>query len=83
LSRNKPFTLREIRGKLPRVGDKRMEKPTVDATPGHASPKKPQECVVVYVHPANLWYTVRFKNGVRECYKLPAVEYHFNGGFAR
>lgn len=51
---------------LPKVGDVRMEIPTTPDKQGGQL----QECVVVEVNPAHLWYRVRFKDtGFIECYK--------------
>ena len=36
--------------------------------------REPQPCVVTYVNRRHLWYEVKFKNGIRECYKLPRVK---------
>jgi len=68
------FTARTLRAKLPKLGETRMETPTVDETPGHSVPKKPKMCVVVYVNPEHVWYTVQFNDGTRESYKLPPVK---------
>jgi hypothetical protein len=59
---------------LPKVGDVRMERPTIDETTtvkGSVFQNAPQRCVVVAVHPGHLWYTVQFENGIRESYKVP------------
>lgn len=57
---------------LPRVGDIRLEVPTI-TDEGRAQLKKPQRCVVVEVNSAHLWYRVEFDNGFRESYKVPKV----------
>jgi hypothetical protein len=72
-----------IRAQLPKIGEKRLEIPTVDETPGIVTPKKPRECVVVYVNLTTCWYTVQFEDSVRECYKLPRVKTGVNGGILR
>ena len=59
---------------LPKVGDKRMERPTISETTntiGSIQQNDPQPCVVVLVHPGHLWYMVQFENGIRESYKVP------------
>ena len=59
---------------LPKVGDKRMERPTINENTnsrGSIYRNDAQPCTVVYVHPAHLWYTVQFEYGVRESYKVP------------
>lgn len=57
-----------LKALLPKVGDVRIEVPTIPDKQGPA----PQECVVVEVHPAHLWYRVRFTgSGFYECYKVP------------
>lgn len=64
----------EARLLLPKVGDKRMERPTISETTntiGSIQQNEPQRCVVVLVHPGHLWYTVQFENGIRESYKVP------------
>lgn len=63
------MTKEEIRNMLPRVGDRRMEVPTV--MKGKSYSREPQPCVVVYVNRSHLYYEVQFANGVRESYKLP------------
>lgn len=68
------LTMRTIRERLPKLGEKRLEIPTVDDTPGVQMPKKPRKGVVVYVHPKNCWYTVQFEDGIRESYKLPHLK---------
>jgi hypothetical protein len=69
-----PLSRAELQRLLPKVGDRRMERPTIDeTTPSRGSVQytKPQRCVVVAVHPGHLWYTVQFENGIRESYKVP------------
>ena len=56
---------------MPKVGDRRMERPSSDDTTGNSMRKEPQPCTVVLVHPGHLWYMVQFDNGFRECYKVP------------
>ena len=59
----------EVRQLLPKVGDIRMEIPTIQDAVESAGPKK---CVVTEVNTAHLWYRVRFeKSGFYECYKVP------------
>ena len=59
----------EVQQLLPKVGDIRMEIPTVQDGVESAGPKK---CVVTEVNTAHLWYRVRFeKSGFYECYKVP------------
>lgn len=68
------ITKEQARRQLPELGERRMETPTVDETHGIQTAKKPRECVVVYINPVNLWYTVQFKIGVRESYKVPHLK---------
>ena len=69
------FTIEEARAQMPKVGDVRWEIPTIDESSGHVvTLKKPQKCVVVDVRPENLWYTVRFENGIKESYKVPRLK---------
>lgn len=56
---------------MPKVGDRRMERPVSDETTGSLMRKEKQPCTVVLVHPEHLWYMVQFDNGFRECYKVP------------
>lgn len=76
LSRDKVLAL------LPKVGDERMEYPTIDETQSISGSETAQRCVVVAVYPDRLWYTVQFENGIRESYKVPKCE-STNGGPAR
>ena len=66
------LTIRTLRAQLPKLGEKRMESPTVDETSGINTPKKPRACVVVYVNRKHCWYTVKFEDGTRESYRVPA-----------
>ena len=77
------ITKEEAQALLPKVGDERMEYPTVDDTPGHTLPKEPKRCTVVAVYPAHLWYIVQFENGVRESYKVPNIKPTSPGGGSR
>lgn len=62
------ITIQDARNMLPKVGDVRVEIPTIPDKQG----PRPMECVVVEVHPAHLWYRVRFTgSGFYECYKVP------------
>lgn len=64
----------DLRAALPKVGDRRVETPTVFATSGLTDMlRQPQTCRVVLVNREHLWYTVEFENGFRETYKLPHV----------
>lgn len=65
------LTKKRIREMLPKLGEKRMESPTVDETQGIHMTKEPRECVVVYVNRAHCWYTVQFEDGTRESYRIP------------
>lgn len=65
------ITKDELRHQLPKVGDIRMEVPS---NPFHHDPPA-EKCVVIEVHPAHLYYRVRFKaTGFTECYKVPKTE---------
>jgi hypothetical protein len=73
----------EARRLLPKVGDHRMERPTIDETTssrGAVQQTAPQRCVVVEVNEAHLWYTVQFENGFRESYKVPKSKPSYGGG---
>ena len=63
------MTKDEVRDLLPKVGERRMEVPTILKDKGYHNEERP--CVVVYVNRKNMWYTVQFENGIRESYKLP------------
>ena len=65
------ITKKKAQEQLPKLGERRMEIPTVDATQGYQIAKEPRIGTVVYVNPVNLWYTVQFENGIRESYKVP------------
>lgn len=59
----------ELIRSLPKVGDKRMEVPTISDKVDGAPPQK---CRVVEVNSRGLWYRVQFINtGFIECYKVP------------
>ena len=66
------MTKDEVREMLPKVGDRRMEVPTV--LKGEGYNKEPRPCVVTYVNRLHMWYEVKFKDGTRESYKLPRTE---------
>lgn len=75
-------TVRAAMAELPKIGDVRWERPTVDSGMGHMDIlHKPQKCIVVDVRPEHLWYTVQFENGIRESYKVP--RYEPEGGAAK
>ena len=66
------MTKAEVREMLPRVGDRRMEVPTILADKSHNKELRP--CVVTYVNRRHLWYEVKFQDGTRESYKLPRIK---------
>lgn len=66
------FNKHEARRLLPKVGERRMEIPTIAEAGGYN--EKPQPCVVVEVNEVHLWYTVRFENGFKESYKVPRLK---------
>ena len=81
--RQLPMRCAELQALLPKLGEKRMERPTIDETTpsrGTIQYTKPQRCVVVGVHPEHLWYTVQFENGIRESYKVPKCRPLYGGG---
>ena len=74
-------TINEARAMLPRVGDTRWEVPTI---PDKNQDRPAQECEVVEVNAAHLWYRVRFKkSGFTECYKVPRLKPVQQGGPSR
>lgn len=63
----------ELLAMLPKMGEQRMETPTLSKM--QSGPEaRPQPCKVVYIHPDHLFYTVEFENGIRESYKVPTDE---------
>jgi hypothetical protein len=71
------ITKEQAQAQLPKLGDVRMEHPTIDeSTPSRGSVvlNPPQRCVVVEVNAEHLWYTVQFENGFRESYKVPRIK---------
>ena len=78
-----PLGRAKLQAMLPKVGERRMERPTINEnTRSQGSPiqNAPQPCVVVAVHPGHLWYTVQFENGIRESYKVPKCRPLYGGG---
>lgn len=74
------ISMKQARALLPRVGDVRMEVPTIGKTGTchQLTTEEPQECTVVEVYPAQLWYRVKFKNtGFFECYKVPKYKPYY------
>ena len=66
---------------LPKVGDKLRKAPTIVHLRGLCQEGKVQECEVVEVNRAHLWYRVKFKeSGFTECYKVPALPTDRLGG---
>ena len=66
------MTKQAAKALLPKVGDVRMEVPTITDRMDICAP---EECVVVEVHPDHLWYRVRFTaTGFIECYKVPKTK---------
>ena len=63
------YTVDEVRQLLPKVGDTRME---IRTTSDKNAKFTAEECEVIEVNRAHLWYRVKFKRtGVIECYKVP------------
>ena len=56
--------IQDLRKRLPKVGDVRMETMTMD---DRVYAVRPEKCVVVEVNEERLWYRVR----TCECYKMP------------
>lgn len=65
----RPYTKEELRALLPKVGDKLMRRQQIGYPRCELS--GPRSCVVTYVNEKHLWYEVQFRNGFRECYKVP------------
>lgn len=63
----------ELRAMLPQLVEQRMETPTLRKMQGFPDGHK-QPCKVVYINAEHLYYTVEFRNGVRESYKVPTDE---------
>lgn len=72
---DRSHTPEELRALLPKVGAVLLRKPEFGQSCDVTQAAKPRPCVVTYVHTANLWYEVEFKNRdgstFRQCYKLP------------
>lgn len=68
----------ELMRQLPKVGDRRLERRTLEGKNSAAYNErygKPEPCTVVEVNHAHLWYRVKFDStGWCECYKLPKTE---------
>lgn len=78
-----PLGRAKLLAMLPKVGEHRMERPTIDEntrTQGSPHQNAPQPCVVIEVNRAHLWYTVQFENGFRESYKVPKLRDPIPGG---
>ena len=72
-----PYTKEELRAMLPKVGERRLEKPIMSNN-GSISfgVTAAQPCTVVEVNEAHYWYRVQFdKTGICQCYKLPETDY--------
>lgn len=71
----------DVRAMMPKVGDELMRKPTCyHGFLGRHDMNTVRPCVVTYVHPEHLWYSVRFKeSGIIESYKMPDVKVGPNG----
>lgn len=77
------MTVKDARTLLPKVGDKRMEVPTVWKSSGCTEQANipPQPCTVVEVNREHLWYRVRFEDsGWHECFKVPRLKLRRDGG---
>ena len=80
MKRLRGLTKNQVRAQLPKVGDVRWERPTIDDKAGYYHQTEKQRCVVVEVQPEHFWYTVQFENGIRESYKLPRLKPSSQGG---
>jgi hypothetical protein len=75
------MTKKEARALLPRVGDVLRMTPTIVHLRGLVHDVPAQECKVVEVNRAHLWYRVKFKeSGFTECYKVPKLKPKSQGG---
>lgn len=70
------YTVKTAQELLPKLGEHRWERPTIDENGGFVNSyiREPKRCVVVEVNPEHLWYTVQFENGIRESYKVPKAK---------
>ena len=68
------LTLSEARKLLPNVGDRLIRIKRSHNTQGGYTYQKASG-VVDYVNRRHLWYRVRFKDGLTQCYKVPEPEY--------
>lgn len=66
--------MERARAQLPKVGDKLRKAPTIVHLRGLTQAAAVQDCEVVEVNTAGLWYRVKFENGGTECYKVPALK---------
>lgn len=64
----KSYTRASAKKLLPKVGDRLIHTATVG---DKILAPAPEECNVIFVHTAHLWYMVEYKNGFRECFKVP------------
>lgn len=74
------MTPEEVRALMPKVGDIRMERPTIDGVESQGYGRTPRRCTVVEVNTEHLWYTVEFEDGIRESYKAPELQPEPLGG---
>lgn len=64
-------TKKEVQSMMPKVGYRLLEVPSWGLGGGREHHPVPQRCQVVFVNVPNLWYAVRFENGIVEGIKLP------------
>ena len=65
----------ELMRQLPKVGERRLERRTLEGKKVDTGYGEPEPCVVVEVNHAHLWYRVKFDStGWCECFKLPKTE---------
>lgn len=69
LGPKRPYTKEELRTMLPKVGDFLMKRQQIGYPRCELS--EPRSCRVTYVNTEHLWYEVQFRNGQRECFKVP------------
>lgn len=64
-----------LMAQLPKVGERRLERRTLEGKKEDTGYGAPEPCTVVEVNVPHLWYRVKFDNtGWCECFKLPRTE---------
>lgn len=67
------------RASLPEVGEVLWVKPAYGGFSKDFVFSKPRKATVILVHPAHLWFTVKYDNGIRESFKVPRLQFEHGG----